>query len=252
MDRDRWQGPLQAAVQAARGDEDMAVLEGVHALKHALRFGAEVVRLASPDPSATRALLARVAPDVVPPPIEEVTAGTWTALTGGALPSPALALARRPPDTLDAALATSDGRAIVLLEHPTHLGNVGAAIRVAAATDQAGLVVVGDADPWHPRAIRGAAGLQYAVPVGRRPTQPDTPRPLVAVTPDGVSIDHVDVPADAVLAFGTERSGLSPRLLDEADLHVRLPMRANVSSLNLATSVAAMLYATGMVGPACR
>ena len=44
------------------------------------------------------------------------------------------------------------------------------------------------------------------------------------------------------LAFGSERRGLSTALLDAADARVALPMRDGVSSLNLATAVAATLY----------
>ncbi|HMS31271.1 MAG TPA: TrmH family RNA methyltransferase, partial [Candidatus Saccharibacteria bacterium] len=40
----------------------------------------------------------------------------------------------------------------------------------------------------------------------------------------------------------TERHGISPKLLQASDKVVRLPMKAGVSSLNLATSVAATLY----------
>ncbi|HWT93945.1 MAG TPA: TrmH family RNA methyltransferase, partial [Solirubrobacteraceae bacterium] len=50
------------------------------------------------------------------------------------------------------------------------------------------------------------------------------------------------VPPGALLAFGTERHGLSDALLAQADARVRIPMRAGVSSLNLATAVAAALY----------
>jgi len=46
-----------------------------------------------------------------------------------------------------------------------------------------------------------------------------------------------------VLAFGTERHGLSRELLESADARISIPMRAGVSSLNLATSVAAVLFA---------
>ena len=51
------------------------------------------------------------------------------------------------------------------------------------------------------------------------------------------------IPAAAVLAFGAERGGLSDQLLARADRCVALPMSAGVSSLNLATAVAATLYA---------
>jgi tRNA G18 (ribose-2'-O)-methylase SpoU len=46
-----------------------------------------------------------------------------------------------------------------------------------------------------------------------------------------------------VLAFGSERRGLSAALAERADARVSIPMRAGVSSLNLATSVAAVLFA---------
>ena len=51
------------------------------------------------------------------------------------------------------------------------------------------------------------------------------------------------VPERAVLAFGTERAGLSDALLARADARVALAMAPGVSSLNLATAVAATLYA---------
>jgi len=40
------------------------VLSGVHAVKHAVRFGARLDRVVSADPAAALRLLAAVAPDV--------------------------------------------------------------------------------------------------------------------------------------------------------------------------------------------
>ena len=48
-----------------------------------------------------------------------------------------------------------------------------------------------------------------------------------------------------MLAFGTERDGLSDELLARADARVALPMRPGVSSLNLATAVAAAGWSLG-------
>ena len=47
------------AFRAARRDPQLAVLEGFHALKHAVRFGAEVERAVAADAAAVRALAAR-------------------------------------------------------------------------------------------------------------------------------------------------------------------------------------------------
>jgi len=68
-------------------------------------------------------------------------------------------------------------------------------------------------------------------------------RPLLAIDPDGDPLRPSELPERAVLAFGSERRGLSNELLARADARVRIPMREGVSSLNLATSVAAVLFA---------
>jgi TrmH family RNA methyltransferase len=128
----------------------------------------------------------------------------------------------------------------VLLEDPRHLGNVGAVVRVAAAASAAAVLTTGARDPWEPAALRGSAGLHFALPVGRVDAPPRD-RPLVALDPEGGPL--ADLPADAVLAFGTERHGLSAALLERADARATIPMRPGVSSLNLATAVAVALYA---------
>jgi RNA methyltransferase, TrmH family len=229
-------------VRSARRDHSRVRLEGVHALKHALRFGAEVQAVITPDATALRRLLGALAADVeLPVAPVEVDPTTWSALTGRELPSPALSVARRPAWTAADVLA-APGR-IVVLEAPRHLGNVGATIRVAAAAGAGGVLVVGDADPWHPTAVRGAAGLQFAVRVARTDQLPATRRPVVALDPEGTALAPGVLATDAIVLFGTERGGLSPALLTRATQRVGIPMRSGVSSLNLATAVAVALYA---------
>jgi RNA methyltransferase, TrmH family len=233
-------GPLEARVRAARRSSDRVLLEGVHAVKHALRFGADVEVVATPDLAGTRSLLAELAPDVtLPGSTVEVDAATWLALVNGReLPSPALSVAVRPDVGADDVLAAA-GR-VVVLESPRHLGNLGAVVRVAAAADAAGVLVVGDADPWHPTAVRAAAGLQFALPVARVDALPATTRPIVAIDAAGEPLGSL--PDDGLLLFGTERGGLSVGLRRRADRHAAIPMRAGVSSLNLATAAAVVLF----------
>lgn len=236
---------VDAAVAAARGDPAVALLEGVHALKHALRFGAEVRWVVTPDAARLRTLVVSLAPDIadaVDALVVPVDGERWLRLTRGGLPSPALAVAARPTIDVGDVLATEGSAPVVLLEDPTHLGNVGAAIRVAAAAGAGGVVTTGDADPWHPSAIRGAAGLQFALPVAGAPSLPEHTRPVVAIDPGGRPLGSVAIPSGAVLAFGTERRGLSATVRSSAALTVGIPMRRGVSSLNLATAVAVVLY----------
>ena len=226
---------------AARRDGTLAVLEGFHALKHALRFDAEVLTAVSCDVPAALALAAELAPDVADA-LAERLAPVGAELFATLAPHPprtgVIAVARRPARGLSAALAGPG--AAVLLEDPRDLGNLGACVRVAAAAGAAAVLTTGTADPWHPDALRGAAGLHYALPVARVEAVPDGDRPLVALDPAGEPLRTL--PERPLLAFGSERHGLSPDLLARADARVALPMRPGVSSLNLATAVAAILY----------
>lgn len=227
------------------------MLEGVHAVKHALRFGARLDVVWTPDRGSLVELVAELAPDVlvaVTALAVEVDRSTWARLAPRGLPSPALGLAARPGVVPADVLAAPGPAPVVLLEAPRHLGNVGAVVRVAAAAGAAGVLVTGPSDPWAPGAVRGGAGLQFAVPTAQVDDLPATDRPLVALDPTGECLTAGAVPDRAVLAFGTERHGLSTALLERAEHRVAIPMRPGVSSLNLATAVAIVLYAGG-TGP---
>lgn len=245
--------PLVARYRAARRDPALCVLEGLHALKHALRFGAAVEHAATPDPAALAALAARLAPDLAGTmAAEPVAAALFARLAPVAPATGVIAIARRPPAVEVGALLAAPGAPapVVLLEAPGDLGNLGAVVRVAAAAGAAAVLTTGRHDPWHPAALRGSAGLHFALPLvarveGPPPWPPD--RPLVALDPAGAPL--ASLPPRAVLAFGGERAGLSPALLAAAARRVAIPMRPGVSSLNLATAVAVALYAATAPSP---
>jgi RNA methyltransferase, TrmH family len=231
--------------RAARRDRGLAVLEGFHALKHALRFKAEIVEAAAADREELERLAAELAPDLAGSLADRVTPVEAEVLAEMAPHAPrtgVIAIARRP--AVDVAQALLDGRPapVVLLEDPRTMGNMGACVRVAAAADAAAVLSTGSNDPWHPEALRGAAGLHFALPVAAVEDPPESDRPLVAIDPEGESLGSRSLSPRAILAFGTERYGLSAALLERADERVAIPMRAGVSSLNLATAVAAVLF----------
>lgn len=235
---------LETRLRSARRDPSLAVLTGFHAVKHALRFGATIDLLAATDPVALEALRQRLAPDLVLPSVSVIS----NARLKAAVPRPpatgVVALAARPAPQLGRVLADERQRPLVLLEDPRTMGNMGACVRVAAAAGAAGVVTTGERDPWHDDALRGSAGLHYALPVVRSGGVPvGTGRPLVAFDPGGEPLRPELLPSRAITAFGTERDGCSDALLAAADHVVSLPMEPGVSSLNLATSVAAVLYA---------
>jgi RNA methyltransferase, TrmH family len=231
----------------ARRDDDWALLEGFHALKHALRFGGGVEAVLTSEPAELDRLAAELAPDVGARLRELVTAvpdEVYRELGPYAHHTRVASLARRPAFDLSRALQRRDAP-VVLLEDPRHLGNLGAVVRVAAGADAAAVLTTGDQDPWDPVAIRGSGGLHFALPVGRIAALDDlgqAGRPLLAIDPEGDDVDPRALPPDAIYAFGSERHGLSREVVESADRHLRIPMRSGVSSLNLATSVAAVLF----------
>ncbi len=242
-------GSLIPRFGRARRDPALAVLEGFHPLKHALRFGATVIEVLTSDAAELERLAAELAPELssrLRALAREIDPAVFDQLAPLAPSTGVMALAERPSVDPAAVLADRRPAPVVLLEDPRDLGNMGACVRVAAAADVAGVLSTGSHDPWHPDALRGAAGLHYAVPVARLQRLEqlhERDRPLLAMDPGGDPLEPSELPARALLVFGSERHGLSRELISSADARVSIPMRPGVSSLNLATSVAAVLFA---------
>ncbi len=225
------------------------MLEGFHPLKHAILFGATILETVTRDPEGLHGLTASLAPDlagILGSGASEVPDAVFRQLSPVPPATGVIALARRPSL---APGSFSPSAPLVLLENPRSHGNIGAAVRVAAAAGAAGVVTTGDHDPWHPSALVGSAGLHFALPVvwlqefDVREFPPELAgRSLVAVDPEGETLDRAAIPDGAILAFGTEREGLSPELLAAAHARIAIPMEPGVSSLNLATAVAVVLY----------
>ncbi|MEU6174888.1 TrmH family RNA methyltransferase [Streptantibioticus parmotrematis] len=223
------------------------LLDGFHALKHALRFGADVRLVLATDKDAVLALAAELAPDVaerLDALVRPVPASLLRELLPRTHPTGIAAIADRPHrDANLATLARQPRRApVVVLENPRNLGNVGAVVRLAAGMGVTGVITTGDADPWHPNVVRAGAGLHYATAVERLDLGSLPDGPLYVLDPEGDDLRTTVLPDDALLAFGSERHGVSDELRGAATRLLALPMRAQVSSFNLATSVAMSLY----------
>ena len=208
-------------------------LEGLHCVKHALRFAPELVdEVRVSDRGAARALAERLAPDVADALLHRAVVADVAHHTG------VEARARVPP--VDDAVLGGRTAPVVLLDRPRSPGNAGAVVRVAAAAGASGVLTTGPLDPWHPSVLRGSAGLHYALPVLALDDPAGLTGPYVVLDADGDP--DADLPPGAVLVVGTERDGVGADLRARADVVLALPMRAGVSSLNLATATAAALY----------
>ncbi|MGW1157472.1 TrmH family RNA methyltransferase [Streptomyces sp. NPDC002513] len=234
---------------------DLVLLDGFHALKHAVRFHARVPVAVTTDRQAALALADELAPDVrgvLETLLTEVPEDTYRTLVPRPHPTAVAALAVRPAREahLEVLRRTPRTAPVIVLDNPRNLGNAGAVIRLAAGFGATGVVTTGTLDPWHPTVVRGGAGLHFATAVERLSVAELPSGPVFALDPEGEDIRALKLPDDAVLAFGSERTGLSAGLRARADHLVSLPMRPQVSSYNLATSVAMTLYHWSATGGA--
>lgn len=214
-------------------------LEGFHAVKHALRFAPALVRSVT---VASRPAVARLCSELAPDIAEQLLARAVEGVAGH--PTGVVGSALRPrPDRSALAARTAP---LVVLDDPRHPGNVGAVVRVAAAVGASAVAVSGPLDPWGAAAVRGSAGLHYALPVLRCELS-DVAGTVVVLSDDGGRFTRL--PSDAALVVGSERAGVSAAWRARADAVVALPMRPGVSSLNLATAVSAALYAWALDEP---
>lgn len=155
-------------------------------------------------------------------------------------PQNVLGLFERPRSSAAEILARRETVAVALdgVQDP---GNVGTIVRLAAAFDAAGLLLLpGCADPFGPKAIRSSAGAILNVPVASVTASELTAAglPLFAADASGSAIDPP--PSNAVLVFGNEGAGVSEELLRHAT-PIAIATSGRVESLNVAMSAAILL-----------
>jgi TrmH family RNA methyltransferase len=129
-------------------------------------------------------------------------------------------------------------------------GNLGAAIRSADALGATGVVSIGHAaDPAGWKALRGAMGSTFRLPVSRASLDDvlaagTTKRVTVLATTarGGVALPDAPLSAPVLLLFGGEGAGLPDAALPPQATRITIPMRAGVESLNVAVAVGLVLY----------
>jgi TrmH family RNA methyltransferase len=155
-------------------------------------------------------------------------------------PQNILGLFERPRSSASAILGRQDTVAVALdgVQDP---GNVGTIVRLAAAFDASGVLLLpGCADPFGPKAIRSSAGAILNVPVATITAAElvSCGVPLFAADATGTPIEPPS--SNAVLVFGNEGAGVSEEVLRHAT-PIAIPMSGRVESLNVAMSAAILL-----------
>jgi TrmH family RNA methyltransferase len=229
----------------------MLVLEGPKLVEEALAAGVSVVEAAVTPRGAARpgvaAILAALAGRgaVVRRVAEDVLASLSELETSQGL----LAVAERP--AVDEGRIFT-GRPLVLVaagvQNP---GNVGALVRTAEAAGATGAYLAeGSADPFSWKALRGAMGSAFRLPIVAGLSADEA---LARVRARGLRIvaasasgdteyEQAELAVPAAILVGNEGSGLAPAWERAADVRVRIPMAPPVESLNVGIAAALLLF----------
>ena len=244
--------PLAARFRnAARrdtGTDSTVLLEGPRLVDDALAAGlrldvAAVSTSAAPRVSALARRLEPVARVV------RVTSAVMEALSPAATPSGLVALAALRPAAVEDAMRVL--RPLVVgLSGVQDPGNTGAVIRAADAGGASGVVTVGGADPLGWKALRGAMGSAFRLPIARAGSPAAVARlaaahglRVIATAPHGgTPVAELDLRTPCLVWLGAEGAGLDGDAAATADETVSIPMRPPVESLNIAVAAALIVY----------
>jgi len=256
----RRQDPIVARFRACaagrEGDSTEVLLDGVHLVLEALRaqVPVDVILATSHTLDAETADVQELwalatAADVsiydVPPPVLNAASPVRT-------PSGIVALATWAPTPVRALWTPAPALAVGLVDVQDP-GNAGAVIRCADGLEATGVVMLGaTADPGGWKALRGAMGSTFRLPVARGGTD-DTiaearaagVRVLATAARDvagAVELRAVDLRGPVLLLLGNEGAGLPPHVQATADTSVYIDMRQGLDSFNVSVTAGLLLY----------
>lgn len=159
--------------------------------------------------------------------------------------------AMRRPELPSVGEVLKDARRIVVIDSVTNTTNIGAIFRSAIALGvDAVLLTRTTCDPLNRRAVRVSMGTVFQAPW----TWLDAPisslhdygfrTAAMALTDQSIPLDDPVLKTIDRLALimGTEGDGLSRDTISEADYVVRIPMKNNVDSLNVAAAAAVAFW----------
>jgi TrmH family RNA methyltransferase len=208
-------------------------------IREAIRDHAGEIVIEGPKPVAD-AIVAGWKPIKVIEREVDFSSSIFDALAETTSPQNVIALFERPRFDLSA-LFVRESSIVIALDGVQDPGNLGTIVRLAAAFDANGIALLpGCADAFGPKAIRSSAGAILTVPVLSCSTDE-----LLAHGWDVIAADTRGEMADppsrrAILAFGSEGSGLSPALANVART-IAIRMSPRIESLNVGASAAILL-----------
>lgn len=162
-----------------------------------------------------------------------------------------LAIARKKEHVYKEFVEVSNSGFYVLLDTIQDPGNVGTIIRTAVAAGCNGVfLTAGSADLYNDKTVRSTMSAIGKIPLYAGLTETDTvhllSRPELAVygldMEGALSYEKIEYSEPALLVFGNEGNGISPKVLEYCKHRVSIPMYGDIESLNVAIAAALAMY----------
>lgn len=144
-----------------------------------------------------------------------------------------------------------EGGNLLVLDRLQDPGNIGTIIRTAEGAGYSAIVSVkGTADIYSPKTVRAAAGSVFRIPIIHVEDNRELRRfadrfgkKLVVTSLDTDNYYYdVDLRTDTALVIGNEGNGVSPELIDMADVKIKIPMSGRLESLNASVAAGILMY----------
>ena len=244
---------LARAVRDGR-DQSLIFVEGLRLCEEALNSGLEIHAVIYSNEIARKeraaALLSEL--DKKCERMGEVSESLLATVSYTKTPQGMIVLAARPVSGKERLAATgAELPLLVIMDSINNPVNVGAILRSAEAAGATGVITTGDSsDPFSPKALRGAMGSAFRVPIWSGATYQEAlnwcaERKIKTVCSDlSATTVHtkIDWNESRALILGPESTGLSQDQVRMADERVKIPMHGEVESLNVGVAAAILLY----------
>ncbi|MFZ0061881.1 MAG: RNA methyltransferase [Pyrinomonadaceae bacterium] len=235
-------------------DDGLIFVEGVRLCDEALRSGLKIEGVIYSDEIAHKQKAAKLLEGLrtVCDRFGEVSETLLATVSYTKTPQGMIVLARRPLSGQKVLETQSNTpHLLVILDGINNPVNVGAILRSAEAAGATGVITTGESsDPFSPKALRGAMGSAFRVPIWSGATYQEalnwcSERKIKTVCSDlSATTVHtkIDWNESRALILGPESTGLSEDQVRMADERVKIPMHGEVESLNVGVAAAILLY----------
>jgi len=241
------------AVRDGKVDE-LIYVEGLRLADEALRSGLVVDAIIYSDQIARKENAAKLiqAVSAVAHRTASVSEKLLESISYTKTPQGIVVLAQRPDSSVQRLSEAVDSASLLVILHQINNPvNVGAILRTAEAAGVAGIISTQHtSDPFSPKALRGAMGSAFRLPIWRDVQYPEAIDwchnrniPTICTDASGETpYTALDWTLSAALILGPESTGLHESELAAAQKLIAIPMHGAVESLNVSVAAGIVLF----------